>query len=292
MPAWRAWVLAARLRTLPVAVAPVAVGTAVAAADGVARPGPALAALAGALLLQIGSNFANDLFDFDRGADTEERIGPPRAMQMGLLSRSHMQVGIAAVLAAAVAVGFYLLAVAGWPVAVAGLLSVTAALAYTGGPWPFGYKGLGDLAVFLFFGMIAVVGTHYVQSLRLSLDALLASFSVGALATAILVVNNTRDIDTDREAGKHTLAVRLGRRGARAEYAALLALAYGLLPVYWLVCGRSVFVLAPLLSLPLAWPLLRTVYQVTEGPPLNEALAGTAKLCLVFSLLLAVGWLM
>jgi 1,4-dihydroxy-2-naphthoate octaprenyltransferase len=250
-----------------------------------------VAALVAALLLQIGSNLANDLFDFDRGADTEARIGPPRAMQMGLLSRAQMRAGIGIVFALAIAVGFYLLSVAGWPVAIVGLLSVAAALAYTGGPWPFGYKGFGDPAVFLFFGVIAVVGTNYVQSLRLSPDAFFASLSVGALATAILVVNNVRDIETDRVAGKYTLAVRLGRKGARVEYATLIGTAYALLPVYWLGCGRSVFVLAPLLSIPMAWPLVRTIFEVEDGPTLNAALAGTAKLCLVFSLLLAVGWL-
>ncbi len=158
-------------------------------------------------------------------------------------------------------------------------------------PWPFGYKGLGDPAVFLFFGVIAVVGTTYVQTLVVSAQALLASLSVGALATAILVVNNVRDIDTDRSAGKRTLAVRLGRDGARAEYAGLLLLAYGMLPVFWLACDRSVLVFLPLATLPRALSLLRVVRTDTAGPPLNAALAGTAQLTLIFSLLLALGWL-
>ncbi len=291
LPAWRAWMLAARPRTLPVAVAPVAVGTAVAVAEGRASALPALAALLGALLLQVASNFANDLFDYERGADTEARIGPPRASQLGLLTSGQMKAGIAAVLAAAVAVGLYLFAVAGWPVVAVGLLSMAAALAYTGGPWPFGYRGLGDPAVFLFFGVIAVVGTHYVQSLVFSPQALVASLPVGALATAILVVNNVRDIDTDRMAGKRTLAVRLGRRGGRAEYACLLGAAYALLPLQWLLCGRSLWLLAPLLTLPMALSLTRTVCRQTDGPALNAALAGTAQLTLFFSLLLAAGWL-
>jgi len=292
VPAWRAWLVAARPRTLPIAVAPVAVGSAVALADGSARTGPALAALAGALLLQLASNFANDLFDFEKGADTEDRIGPPRATQLGLLTPRQMRIGTAWVLAAATGVGLYLVVIAGWPVVAVGLLSVAAALAYTGGPWPFGYKGLGDVAVFLFFGVIAVSGTHYVQSLTLSPDALLASLPVGALATAILVVNNVRDIETDRRAGKLTLAVRMGRRGGCAEYVTLLAFAYLSLPVLWAVCGRSVWITLPLLTLPAAVRLARKLLGSVEGPPLNAALAETARLALIFSLLLSAGWLL
>jgi 1,4-dihydroxy-2-naphthoate octaprenyltransferase len=292
VPAWRAWVMAARLRTLPVAVAPVVVGTAVAASEGVANPLPAFGALIGALLLQLVSNFANDVFDMEKGADTEERIGPPRATQLGLLSPDAMRMGIAVALGAAAGVGLYLFWVAGWPVLVIGLLSMVAAVAYTGGPWPFGYKGLGDPAVFIFFGVIAVVGSHYVQSLELSLAALAASIGVGALATAILVVNNLRDIDTDEQAGKRTLAVRLGRAGARREYVVLLGVAYALLPFYWLGLGRSIFVMLPALSLPKALALVRTLHATQEGPPLNAALAGTAQLTLLYSVLLASGWLL
>jgi 1,4-dihydroxy-2-naphthoate octaprenyltransferase len=283
--------VAARPRTLPVAVAPVVVGTAIAAAEGGARALPALAALLGALLLQLGSNFANDLFDFEKGADADDRIGPPRASQLGLLTPRQMRLGIATVMGAAVVVGLYLTWLGGWPIVVVGGLSIAAALAYTGGPWPFGYKGLGDLAVFVFFGVVAVVGTYYVQTLAVSSAAMLASVSVGALATAILVVNNVRDIDSDRRAGKRTLAVRLGRTGARAEYVALLVLAYALLPLHWAADGRSALVLLPLLSLPLAFKWMRTVCSEVQGPPLNQALAGTAQLTLVFSLLLAAGWL-
>jgi len=212
-PAWRAWLLAARPRTLAVSVAPVAVGSAVAVSEGGARAGPALAALAGALLLQVGSNFANDLFDFEKGVDTEARIGPARATQLGLLSPRQMRLGTAAVFAAAAGVGLILVWMAGWPVAVVGAVSILAAVTYTGGPWPFGYHGLGEVAVFGFFGVVAVVGTDYVQTLALSGRALAASVPVGALATAILVVNNVRDIESDRRAGKRTLSVRLGRRG-------------------------------------------------------------------------------
>lgn len=291
MPSWRAWLLAARPRTLLVSVGPVAVGSAVAASEGGARAGPALAALAGTLLLQVGSNFANDLFDFERGADTEERIGPVRAAQEGLLSPRQMRFGTALALAAAALSGVYLIAVAGWPVAAVGGISILAALAYTGGPWPFGYHGLGDLAVFLFFGVVAVVGTDYVQTLAFSWRALAASLPVGALATAILVVNNVRDIESDERAGKRTLAVRLGRRGGCLEYAALVLGSYALLPLFWVGGWSSLLVLAPWITLPWALSLLHTLWTHGNGSSLNAALGGTAQLGLVFSLLFSLGLL-
>ena len=289
IPAWRAWLLAARPRTLAVSIGPVAVGSAVAASEGGARAGPALAALLGALLLQVGSNFANDVFDFEKGADTEERIGPARAAQLGLLSPHQMRVGTALVFAAAALMGLYLIGVAGWPVAVVGGVSILAALTYTGGPWPFGYHGLGDPAVFLFFGVVAVVGTDYVQTLAFSWRALAASLPVGALATAILVVNNVRDIENDARAGKRTLAVRLGRRGGRIEYAALVLGPYAGLLAFWLAGWTSVYVLAPWLTLPWALSLVRTLSTRSDGPSLNGALAGTAQLGLAFSLLFGLG---
>ncbi len=288
----KAWIMAMRLRTLPVALAPVLVGTAVAYDEGRFSAGPALAALLGALLLQIISNFANDVFDFESGADNAARIGPPRATQQGLLTPSQMKQGIAVVIALAIGVGLYLISVAGWPVVAVGAASIAAALAYTGGPWPFGYKGLGDPAVFLFFGLVAVTGTHYVQALEISPLALAASVPVGCLATAILVVNNTRDIETDAAAGKMTIAVRLGPRGVRREYLALLAVAYAVLPLFVGLGGRSWFVLLPLITLPKALSLARTVRDTKEGPALNEALAGTAQLALFHSLLFAIGWVL
>ena len=289
---WRVWWWAARPRTLPVAVGPVVVGTAVAAGQGEARWLPALAALVGALLLQIASNLANDLFDFEKGADAEDRIGPARVTQSGWLSPGQMRLGIAGVLAAASLVGLYLIWVAGWPLAVVGVVSMLAALAYTGGPWPFGYKGWGDPAVFLFFGGVAVMGTYFVQALRLSFEAALASVPVGALATAILVVNNVRDIESDERAGKRTLAVRWGRRAGVAEYAFLLTAAYGALPVFMFAAPRSAWVLLPLLTLPRAVSLYRTLRDEVSGPPLNLALAGTAQLGFFYCLLLAAGWLL
>jgi 1,4-dihydroxy-2-naphthoate octaprenyltransferase len=250
----------------------------------------AVTALLGAILLQLGSNFANDAYDFEQGADADDRIGPARAAQLGLLSPAQLRKGMWTVFAAATLVGCYLVAVAGWPIVAIGVASIIAAVTYTGGPWPFGYHGLGDPMVFLFFGVVAVVGTTYVQTLEVSTLALLASIPVGALATATLVVNNVRDRETDIRAGKRTLAVRLGARGGRLEYATLVALAYCMLPVFWIACERSVWIWLPLLTLPQACRLVDRVFQNTDGPTLNQALSATAQLGMIYSLLLAIGW--
>ena len=283
-----AWVLAVRPRTLPVAVAPVLVGSALALADGRFAPVPALAAALGALLLQIGANLANDVFDFEKGADTETRLGPPRAAQLGLLSPRALRAATALVFALAGLVGAWLVAIGGWPIALLGAASIAAGLAYTGGPWPLGYHGLGDAAVFLFFGVAAVCGTYWVQALSLSLPVVVASFAPGALATAILVVNNLRDVDTDTTAGKRTLAVRFGAGFARAEYLALVALAYAVPAGLWLAGAASAAVLLPWLTLPWALTLSRRVARESAGA-LNELLAATAQLELAFSTLFAVG---
>ncbi|MBY0400538.1 1,4-dihydroxy-2-naphthoate polyprenyltransferase [Myxococcota bacterium] len=284
-----AWILAMRPRTLPVSLAPVLVGTAVAYRAGGLRVGPAFAAAAGALLLQIGSKLANDVFDYEKGADTEARIGPPRATQLGLLSPRAMKRAMAIVFGMAIAIGLYLTAVAGPAIPVIGLVSIAAAIAYTGGPWPLGYHGLGDVAVFFFFGIVAVAGTAFVQLGHVPALAWAASLPVGALATAILVVNNLRDVDTDRAAGKRTLAVRLGRGGARAEWMALVASAYLIAGAIGLGFETTPLVGLPWVSLPLAIKLGRVVRSETSGPPLNAALAGTAQLCFLFSLLFSAG---
>ena len=285
----QAWVLAARPKTLPAALAPVAVGVALALADDVFAWLPALAAAAGALLLQILSNFANDYSDFFRGADQADRLGPVRVTASGLISPQQLRLGIAVVIGLALLVGLYLAWVGGWPIVAIGLAAIVAALAYTGGPLPFGYYGLGDFCVFLFFGLVAVAGTYYVQALTLTWGVLAAAVPVGLLVTAILVVNNYRDIDTDRRAGKRTLAVRLGRAGVRVEYFLLLGGAYLMAPVLWLLFGYGPGVLLSWLTLPLGIRLARTLAVATDGPTLNKMLAGTARLALVFSLLLAVG---
>jgi 1,4-dihydroxy-2-naphthoate octaprenyltransferase len=284
-----AWLAAARPRTLLAALAPIAVGTAVAAAEGGARAGIAALALVTALALQVAANFANDLFDFERGADGDSRIGPPRASQSGWLTAREMRLGIALAVSVSLAAGLGLVAAGGWPIALAGILSVGAALAYTGGPWPLGYHGLGDLLVFAFFGVVGVVGSHYVQAGELSPLALAASLPVGFLVTAILVVNNLRDIDGDARVGKRTLAVRMGPRATRSYYAALLGASF-LVPVGLAATARlSTAGLLPLLVAPLAWRLTRAVARASDGASWNSALAGTARLAALFSLLFAAG---
>ena len=282
------WVMATRPKTLPAAVTPVLVGTAAAHAVDGFDPGPALAALAGALLLQVGANLANDLFDFEKGADTDDRLGPTRVVQSGLLSASAVRRAIALTFLLALLVGVYLVSVAGWAIVAIGLASIAAAIAYTGGPYPLGYNGLGDIAVFIFFGLVAVCGTAFVQAGYVPALAWLAAVPVGTLVTAILVVNNVRDIDTDRVAGKRTLAVRMGRRAALAEYALLLLAAYVVPPLLWLTGRLDAWVLLPLLTAPLALSLHRTLRNET-GRALNPALGKTAMLGVAFGALFALG---
>jgi 1,4-dihydroxy-2-naphthoate octaprenyltransferase len=283
-----AWWLAIRPATLTASAAPVLVGTGAAWADGRFAPWPALAALVGASLLQIGANFANDVFDFERGADTHDRLGPQRATQQGWISAGQMKRAMWLAFAGATVVGLYLTAVAGWPVLALGLLSIAAAYLYTGGPKPYGYLGLGDLSVFLFFGFGAVAGTYYVQAHTVSTLAWLASIPIGALATAILAVNNLRDIETDARAGKHTLAVRLGDGPTRSYYLLLLAVAYLVPPLLWWRGLADAWAMLPWLSLPLALQLARRMRH-ERGLALNGCLVRTAHLEVVFGLLFALG---
>ena len=285
----RVWVLAARLPTLTAAVAPVAVGTGVAIGDDVAALGPALAALLGALAIQVGANLANDVSDFRRGADSVTRIGPPRVTQLGLLSERQVVAGMWTAFAAAALAGLYLVAVAGWPVVAVGLASIAAALAYTGGPWPFGYRGLGEVFTFVFFGLVAVAGTYYVQAEELTAGVLAAAVPVGLTVTAILMVNNIRDIETDAAAGKRTLAVMIGRPRARWLFVATVASAYLWAAGLWLLGDFSAWTLLAWASLPLAIAPTRVVLTSIEGPTLNTALRATARLHLAFGLLLAAG---
>jgi 1,4-dihydroxy-2-naphthoate octaprenyltransferase len=285
---FQTWLLAARPKTLPAAAVPVMVGTAVAISERVFNPGPALAALLGALLIQIGTNLANDVFDYKKGADTTARLGPLRVTQAGLLSPGQVLAGMWLTFGLAALIGVYLVVVGGWPIVAIGLLSIASGLAYTGGPFPLGYNGLGDLFVFIFFGLVAVCGTYYVQAGMVSTVAWWAAVPVGLLATAILVVNNLRDIDTDRAAGKKTLAVRFGARGAQIEYILLLAGAYLVPLLMWLTSVSSAWTLLAWLSLPLVWPLVRLILH-EKGRPLNQALAGTARLELVYGLLFSAG---
>lgn len=275
--------------TLPASISPVIVASALAAGEGLFRLDVFLAALIAALLIQIGANFANDLFDFKKGADTEARTGPTRVTQAGLLSEAQVARGTAVVLGLAFLVGLYLVWVGGWPVLVVGLASIAGAILYTGGPWPLGYHGLGDLFVFIFFGLVAVVTTYYLHTGHVTPLAFTLAVPVGLIVTDILVVNNLRDIATDRAAGKRTLAVRLGDRATRYQYVLFLVVAY-LVPLALGFAGRigPLFWL-PLVSLPLAWRLVRTVLEGTQGPALNRVLKGTGQLFLIYALLLGAG---
>jgi 1,4-dihydroxy-2-naphthoate octaprenyltransferase len=279
----RPWLLAIRPRTLPAAVAPVAVGSALALADGVWRPPAAMLALCVSLLLQIGVNLANDLFDGLRGVDGPDRRGPLRVTQAGLIPARRVRAAMVLSLAAAAAAGVGLAAMAGWPVLAAGVVAIAAALAYSGGPWPLASHGLGEVAVFLFFGPLAVAGTYFVQARRVPPDVLAASLPMGLLIAAILVVNNLRDIDSDRRAGKRTLAVRWGAGAARGLFFALLAAAY-LLPVRGAPLGGG---WPPLLSLPLALRVAGDMLTSRQGAQFNRCLGDTALLALIFGLLQA-----
>ncbi len=285
----RAWLLAIRPATLPAAVGPVLVGLAVAISLGVFEPLPALAALAVALLLQIASNVGNDLSDFRKGVDTEERLGPPRAAAMGLLSERELLAGLVVIVGLAGLVGLYLVSVGGIVILVLGIAAVVSAFAYSGGPWPYGYHGLGEVFVFVFFGLVAVAGTTYLQTLTWEPLAFAAAIPVGALITAILVINNLRDLDTDARTGKRTLAVMLGERGAMAEYDLLLGVAY-VVPLALVIAGDVTWTaLLPLASLPLTLALFRVVHAGGDPRRLNPVLRETARLSLVFSILFAVG---
>lgn len=285
--------MAARPRTLPAAIAPVLVGTAAAvlAADDI-RVGPFLAALAGSVLIQIGTNLANDYSDAKRGADDVDRLGPVRVTAAGLVAPRRVLVATWLAFAGAVAAGAYLAAVAGPVILAIGAVSILAGVLYTGGPRPYGYAGLGEVFVFLFFGLVAVNGSYFVQLERLDWLPFALSVPVGMLATAILVVNNIRDIDTDRRAGKLTLAVRIGRARARRLYAALVLGAFALLGLGLAATGGPGWGALAYLALALAPPPLRTVSERTDGPSLNHALGLTGAVLGAFSVLLAAGLLL
>ncbi len=288
------WIAGARPATLPAAIVPVLVGTAVGATAAQVRIAPFIAALAAAILIQVGTNYFNDYADFRAGADTPARLGPRRLASSGLATPRAVLLAALIAFGGAGLIGVYLVMVGGWPILVIGMLSIVCGFAYTGGPWPLAYVGLGDLFVFVFFGVVAVLGSAYLQSDDLTSGAILASLPVGCLVTAILVVNNLRDIETDRAAGKRTLAVRLGAGVARAQYVALVAAAYALVLGMWLAnaTGSSLYWL-PLLTLPLALLVLRAVLaHDATAASLNAALKRTGMLHLSFGVLLALALLL
>jgi 1,4-dihydroxy-2-naphthoate octaprenyltransferase len=288
----RLWILASRPRTLPAAIAPVLVGTALAANEDEFHVLPFLAAMVGSTFIQIGTNLSNDYSDARRGADSEDRLGPVRVTAGGLMPPRHVLAGTYIAFGIAVAAGLYLAAVAGWELLVVGVASILAGVLYTGGPRPYGYEGLGELFVFVFFGIVAVVGSYYVQTEELRWEAFALAVPVGLLSSAILVVNNVRDIDTDRRAGKHTLAVKLGRERARALFTAMVVLSFAAPVVILAFGGLTPWLLITLAALPLGVPLIKTVSSRSDGPALNSALAGTGRLLAVFSVLLSAGVLL
>jgi 1,4-dihydroxy-2-naphthoate octaprenyltransferase len=288
----RIWLMAARPRTLPASVAPVIVGTSLAGFHGVFHPLRFIAALIGAIFIQVGTNLSNDYSDARRGADTEDRLGPVRVTAGGLAPPSQVLVATYVSFGVAVLAGIYLIVVAGWELLLVGAASILAGVLYTGGPRPYGYEGLGEAFVFLFFGIVAVAGSYFVQVEHLDWEAFALAVPVGLLASAILVVNNFRDIDTDRRAAKLTLVVRLGRQRTRAALAAIVYGAYLLAPVTWLFGPLSAWLLLAWLSLPLAAEVVRTVRNHTDGPSLNQALAHAGMLQLAFCMLLAAGLLL
>ena len=284
--------MAARPRTLPAAVAPVLVGTALAGFVHVFHPLRFVAALLSALFIQVGTNLSNDYSDARRGADAEDRLGPVRVTAGGLVPPRQVLVATYVSFGLAVLFGIYLIAVAGWELLLVGAASILAGVAYTGGPRPYGYEGLGELFVFLFFGIVAVAGSYFVQVKHLEWEAFALAVPVGLLAAGILVVNNIRDIDSDRRAGKRTMAVKLGRERTRVMFAAIVYLAYLLAPVTWVFGPTTAWVLLPWLTLPLAASLIRVVRSRTDGPSLNGALAQSGMLQLSFCLLLSAGLLL
>ncbi|WP_254278694.1 1,4-dihydroxy-2-naphthoate polyprenyltransferase [Haloarcula marina] len=300
-----AWVMAARPQTLPAGAAPVVVGTGLAVHAGVFELLPAVAALLGALLLQVGTNFANDYYDAVKGADTDEREGFTRVTAGGLIDPSSVRRAMVLTYALAVVVGVYLVAIGGLPIVVVGLTGIAAGVLYTGGPLPYGYRGLGDLFVFVYFGVVAVTGTYYVQAVAnmpavgtfpttlppeiLPVAVVVGSLTAAGLSTAILVVNNVRDRETDMAAGKKTLAVYLGYRWSRVEYVLLVGMAYVVPVLFALDPAYSPWALAPWLTLPLAGQTTRTVFTRTDGEALNPTLERVGKLLFAHSLLFAAG---
>jgi 1,4-dihydroxy-2-naphthoate polyprenyltransferase len=287
----RIWLMAARPRTLPAAVAPVLVGTALAATGGTFKPLTFLAALTGALFIQVGTNLSNDYSDARRGADTEDRLGPVRVTAGGLVPPRQVLIATYAAFGVAVLAGTYLIATAGWELLLVGAASILAGVLYTGGPRPYGYEGLGEVFVFLFFGVVAVTGSYFAQVERVTWEAFVLAVPVGLLASAILVVNNVRDLETDRRAGKRTLAVRLGRARTRTLYAVMVYGAFVCAPLPWLLGSDelSPWLLLALLALPLAVPVVRIVRNRSDGPSLNGALARTGMLEVAFCSLLSAG---
>ncbi len=288
---FESWILASRPKTLPAAVMPVFVGTSIAIYDNVFVPTAAIIALVCSLLIQIGTNFINDLFDYLKGTDKKDRVGPTRVLAAGLVSIKEMKLWINIVFGTAFILGLYLVYLGGLFVLLIGILSLLAGYAYTAGPYPLAYNGLGDIFVFIFFGFVGTIGTYYVQANEITMLVFWSSIPVGALVTNILVVNNYRDIEEDRIAGKRTLAVKFGSKFARLQYVLFMILSYTILIVVYFTYKQSLFVFLPLITLPLSIKLIRMIYRLT-GKELNKTLELTAKLSAIYGILFAVGILL
>ena len=282
------WILAVRLKTLPAAISPVILGCALAYHDGAFYFLICAMTLLAAVLIQIGANFANDVFDFEKGSDREDRLGPIRATQSGLISVEKMKKAMWLAFALAICVGFYLAFIGGWPIVFIGLTSIAAGIAYTGGPYPLGYHGFGDLFVFIFFGLIAVPGTYYLQIGTINELSLHMGVIMGMFSTAILVVNNLRDVDLDKLSGKNTLAVRFGKKFSKIQYS-ILMLSPFLLPLYiWWNFENELSLLITIFALPISFHLINQIFSL-KGKDLNLVLARTARFLFIFTVLLSAG---
>lgn len=285
------WMHAARPKTLLAAFVPILVGTSVALAEQKLNATASSVALICALLIQIGTNFTNDLYDYFRGADNKKRVGPIRVLNEGLVSPAQMKVAIALTFGSAFIFGMYLVNIGGIIIFIIGVFSIIAGLAYTAGPFPLAYKGLGDIFVFVFFGLIGTCGTYFVNAQTVSMNAVFASFPVGALITNILVVNNFRDIETDRVAGKNTLAVLLGKKFSLVEYISLVLLSFVTPAILFFSFNVSVWIFLPYLTIPLAFKLIKMMTTLS-GSELNKTLELSAKFSMLFGVLLSLGFIL
>ncbi len=282
------WILASRPKTLLAAIVPVLIGSVLAVNVGKYHLAASIIALICSIFIQIGTNFVNDLYDFLAGSDSKNRLGPQRALSSGLITVTEMKWAIFITFFTTLLLGMYLVYLAGWVIFLVGILSIFAGIAYTAGPYPLAYNGLGDIFVFIFFGFVGTVGTYFVQALEINSFVVWASIPVGALITNILVVNNYRDVDEDKMHGKNTLAVKFGRKFTRLQYLSFMILSYAILIIVYFTYKQSYYIFLPLLSFPLAVKLIKMIYTL-QGTELNKTLELTAKLSAIYGLLFAIG---
>jgi len=285
------WLLASRPKTLFAAFVPVVVGASLAYADGKISLYLSTMALICSILIQIGTNFSNDLQDFLKGADNKNRIGPLRVLNSGLVSEATMKNAIKIVFGFAFILGLIIVFNSGILILIIGILSILAGLAYTSGPYPIAYNGLGDFASFIFFGVVGTIGTYYLNTGEISALSFIASIPVGALVTNILVVNNYRDIEQDKVSGKNTLAVKLGKTFTRFEYIILLTASFLVPLLIYMNYSYSLWIFLPYLTMPLAYKLIIMMFKYA-GKDLNKTLELTAKFSALFGLLFALGFIL